>query len=289
MADPSGNRYLRSLPGLKKLRSLRDVEESPLHTRFNQALVSKWAPLLSSLVAQYSIPGRLDSADLRQELIQSIWKLTTRMDPVSRPTDFDRMCRTELRNKCVDLNRHAKARKRMGRTGHALQCGVCGGVGKLSLGEPIVCKYCGEESDLRRVETYSKDVSFVDQESADSEKGLYNAESGKTSHAVCSSDPADSLIVAEMIQSIKDQLDGKDLDVFREMVSPSTEFLKLLLDNGYTGDHRQAPLSLHSKYHGIPERDVSARLKRIKILVAKLCGDSVSASSITRATSRQGR
>lgn len=277
----ASDKYLRGLPGLKKLRSLRDVEESPVEGRFSQALISKWGPLLSSLVSQYSIPGRLDASDLRQELIQSIWKLTTRMDPVSRPTDFDRMCRTELRNKCVDLNRHAKARKRMGRTGHAIQCGVCGAVGKLSMWDEVKCKFCGEEVNLKRVETYSRDVPFADPKDEDGPDNI-------RSKSVVD-DPSDAIIVSEMIDLIKGQLSGMDLDVFNTMTNPSRKFLKMLLDSGYTGDHRQAPLSLFSRYFGVQERDISARLKKIKILTAKLCSGYVSDSSIARATSRQGR
>lgn len=279
MAKDQEVTYLRSLPGLKKLRSLRDVEESPVEDRLTKALLAKWTPLLSSLVSQYSIPGRLDPQDLKQELIQSIWKLTNRMDPVSRPTDFDRMCRTELRNKCVDLNRHAKARKRMGRTGYAAQCGVCGGVSKISMLGELKCAYCSETQAVRKVETYSKDVSLMD-----------SSEEGNWSHqAVVDEDPTSQLILEEMISAVASQLSGTDLIVLKAMINPPADMLEMMMSHGYTGDHRQAPLSLLSKYHGIPERDVSARLKKIKAIVAKLVEGSVSGSAITRATSRQGR
>lgn len=255
-----------------------------MDSRFDQALITKWGPLLASLVATYSIPGRLDPQDLKQELIQSIWKLTTRVDPISKPVDFDRMCRAELRNKCVDWNRHAKARKRMGRTGHAVQCGVCGGVSRLTLSDPLVCKFCNESENVRDVETYAKDVSLQDVVNySEKEKHESSSDVLSTSYA-----PMDNMIVDEMLEEIRNGVTGKDEQLFKCLVDPPAEFLQIMSDAGFTGDHRTAPLFIFSRYLGIPEREVSVRMRKIKAAVAKMC-TSLSKTALSRRSESRPR
>lgn len=273
---------MKSLPSLKKIATLRDIGEAPLETRFSESLIKEWSQLVSSLSVDYEIPGRLDAADIKQELIQSIWKLTKRIDPISKSEDFTRMCRTELRNKCIDMNRYAKARKRMGRTGRAVQCQCCGSVSRLSFQELPICEFCGEAEDIREVETYAKDVSIYSQQSSD----ISDTDASENIAGVdlSATDPLDNLIEKELFERVRSSLPPEDRLVYDLMVDPTDEFLAFVKTFGHDGDHRQAPVRCYAAFLDATDRDIADAHVRIKLAILYVCDHKVSVGEMNKVT-----
>lgn len=247
-----------SFQSLKKIWPCApSIGDTPIHLRFTDALIKHWTPLVTSLARKYYVPDRLPVEDLRQELMCHVWRITERVDPITKPDDFARLCRAELRNKCIDLNRHMKARKRMGRTGNAIQCQICGSVTRLSLNAARECNFCHESVNLRDVETYAKNVS-ISFETADDHDSMVD-------HSY--EDPLDSMISDEFISRVRHAIEDIDRMVYDMLVSPSLEFLAFLRKSGHDSDHRNAANRYYSAYLGITERQVSDAHVRIKLAI----------------------
>lgn len=269
---PRPNNNINSLQSLRKLSPLRIIGQTPVSKRFTQELVDQWDPLIKKLVAKYDMRGRMSSEDLRQELIQQIWKLTQRIDPVSQPDDFRRMCRTELRNKCVDLSRWIKAQKRMGRTGKGASCRTCGVVSHIPLGHPMECSYCGPGTDMVQVDMLSREAS-IDAVTEDAPnvfaQGSYNHDE-------------DNVLVSEMIDQVRFDLETNNhtsaallLDL---LVDPTPELFSLMDERGITCDHRAMVLSVYADYFNTTERDISGRMRAIREAVVAVCGEELGAA-----------
>lgn len=255
---------MKSLPSLRKIFSLPNIGESEVSSRFTSDLIAEWGPLLSAMSRNYEIPGRLDAVDLRQELIMSIWRLTTRVDPYSRPEDFRRMCRAELRNKCIDLNRYAKARKRLGRTGRAVQCGACGSVSRVSMQALAECEFCNERLNLREVETYAKDYSiFSDKFTAQDTQEHVNIDHGNRTQA-------DMLLESELLDRVRKKIPKSDHPVMELLLDPPAEFAEYMGSVGPM-DRRQTITKYYARFLGLPEKDVAESVSRIKTATLKVC------------------
>ena len=220
--------------------------------------------------------GRMSDEDLRQELIQQIWKLTQRIDPVSQPDDFRRMCRTELRNKCVDLSRWIKAQKRMGRTGKGAACKTCGVVSQIPAGHPVECVYCGPGTHMVAVDMLSREASIQ----SVSEDSPFVFAYGKYNY------DEDNVLVAEMIDQVRFELESNNhnpaamlLDI---LVDPDEKLFNLMDERSITCDHRAMVLSVYADYFNTTERDISSRMKSIREAVVIVCGDSLGASFIAK-------
>lgn len=272
---------MNTLPSLKKIwPCLPDIGDTPISARLSKELLQSWNPLLVSLSRRYAVPDRLSAEDLKQELTVHVWKLTYRMDPITKPDDFARMARTELRNKCIDLNRYYKARKRMGHTGSAIQCQSCGSITKISLASVYVCGFCGERYNVRRVETYSKDVVLSNSGKED-DSAAY--EDLKQSPVI------EDMIASEMMQLVRSSVDDFDRVVYDLMVDPPLAFLKHVKMHGYDGDHRQAPVRIYSSYLGCSDRDISDAQTKIKIAVLHICESRVNVGEINQVTVKRLR
>ncbi|TXH14539.1 MAG: hypothetical protein E6R03_09120 [Hyphomicrobiaceae bacterium] len=272
---------LPSLPSLKKLwPCLPDIGETPLSARLTKSLLQNWNPMLSTLSRRYAVPDRLSADDLKQELTVHIWKLTHRMDPVTKPDDFARMARTELRNKCIDLNRYYKARKRMGHTGSAIQCQSCGSITKISLASVYVCGFCGDRHNIRRVETYSKNVPLSTSGKEDDSAAF---EDLRQSPAV------EDMIASELMALVRSSIDDFDREVYDLMVNPPMDFLQHVKARGYDGDHRQAPLRTYSSYLDCEDRDVSDAQTKIKLAVLHVCDGKVNVGEMNQVTLKRLR
>lgn len=251
---------LRELGSLKKLASLRDLAESPVETRFSAELVQQWSAFVSTLARTYAIPDRISAEDLRQELLFHMWRLTRRVDPVSRPDDWVRQLRAELRNKCIDINRYYKARKRTARTGRAIQCQCCGSVSRLSECDDAACKFCGEIKRIREVETYARNVTLGDSD-----------EQSETLTDARQAQPVQALIEDELETRVRSSISESDRRVYDLLVSPSDSFLHYLRDQGYDGDHRFAPNRYYAGFLCISERSVADAHARIRQAVSYVC------------------
>jgi hypothetical protein len=247
---PMESANIQSLPSLRKLASLRVIGQTPISKRFTQELIDQWEPLINKLVSKYDMRGRMSDEDLRQELIQQIWKLTQRIDPVSQPDDFRRMCRTELRNKCVDLSRWIKAQKRM--------------------------VYCGPGTHMVAVDMLSREASIQ----SVSEDSPFVFAYGKYNY------DEDNVLVAEMIDQVRFELESNNhnpaamlLDI---LVDPDEKLFNLMDERSITCDHRAMVLSVYADYFNTTERDISSRMKSIREAVVIVCGDSLGASFIAK-------
>lgn len=256
-----------SFQSLKKIWPCApSIGDTPLHLRFSDRLIKEWSPLVSSLARKYTVPDRLPVEDLKQELMCHIWKLTERVDPITKPDDFARLCRTELRNKCVDLNRHMKARKRMGRTGNAIQCQVCGSVTRIAFNGLKECEFCGETRNIREVETYARNVSI----------GVDNTEDeGVSLIDESSSDPLDSMISDELIDRVRSAIEAVDRKVYDMLVDPSISFLSFLRSRGHDSDHRIAANRHYAEFLNLSERQVSDAHTRIKVAIMHIANAKV--------------
>lgn len=268
--------HIHGLPSLRKLSHLRVIGQTPIHLRFTQDLITQWMPLINKLVSTYDMRGRLDKEDLIQELVQQIWRLTSRIDPVSQPDDFRRMCKTELRNKCVDLSRFLKAQKRMGRLGKAIQCKVCGGVTPRPIGSPAECAFCGPDAPYSEVDLLSRDVNI---EASHRDRPDSFTASGNESGE-------DNLIVIEMIKQVREYLlfhfTQLSVDLLDVLIDPDERLFKLMDDRNITSDHRSMVLSVYAAYFETNDRDISSRMKAIREAVRHVCGDDLGNSIITR-------
>ena len=258
---------IASLPSLKKMASLPDIGETPVSDRFTDALLKQWNYLLNSLSRMYCIPDHISADDLKQELIQQIWRLTSRIDPITKPEDFARMCRTELRYKCIDINRHAKARKRMGRSGRAVQCLCCGSVTRLALKDDLVCGFCGEYQMVKAVETYARNVSISSDYDDDDSIDNFVSDSSVV-------DPVDSIILDELHVMVQKAIDAEDMDVYNLFVNPSESYLSYLHANGHESDHKNVSNRLVAGFLRRTERDVSDSQTRIKLAIKHICYDT---------------
>lgn len=264
------------LPSLRKLSHLRVIGQTPIHLRFTQKLITQWMPLINKLTVTYDMRGKLDREDLIQELIQQIWRLTSRIDPISQPDDFRRMCKTELRNRCVDLSRFLKAQKRMGRVGKAIQCKVCGGVSPRPMGSPPECAFCGPDLPYIEVDLLSKDVNI---ESCHQDRPEAFSASGNESGE-------DNLVVVEMLDQVRSYLlfhFGKSpVDLLNLLLDPDQRLFDLMDARSITGDHRSLVLSVYAAYFETSDRDISTRMKSLREAVRHVCGDDLSNSLIIR-------
>lgn len=281
---------IRDLPSLKKLAALRDITDTPIETRFSEALVKEWRPLIVSLSKGYQFVGRLESQDIYQELLTHLWKLTRRVDPVSKPDDFRRMARAELRNKCIDLNRWIKARKRLGRIGKAVQCQCCGAVSRISIGDPVECFYCKESNEIREVDLYAKNLSIVTNDEDEHTAAAHNLQ------ARSDGQPSDSLIFNELAERIGKSIPGwPDRHVLEMMLNPPEDFISHLESLGFSGDHRSAPSRHYASYLNnhrmsakdsiIVDRDVSDAQTRIKVAILHIC--NISTGDINKVTMKR--
>lgn len=269
---PGQSKNINALPSLRKLASLRVIGQTPVSERFNQELVDQWEPLIKKLVAKYDMRGRMSDDDLRQELIQQIWKLTQRIDPVSQPDDFRRMCRTELRNKCVDLSRWIKAQKRMGRTGKGASCTSCGVVSHIHPGHPVECAYCGPGTTMVSVDMLAREASIDSVTEASPSvfaRGSYNHDE-------------DNVLVSEMIEQVRFELESDNLtpaaNLLELLVNPTPELFELMEDRKVTCDHRTMVLSVYAEYFSTTERDISGRMRSIREAVVSVCGEELGAA-----------
>lgn len=268
---PGKSNHINALPSLRKLSPLRVIGQTPVSERFNQDLVDQWEPLINKLVAKYDMRGRLSDDDLRQELIQQIWKLTQRIDPVSQPDDFRRMCRTELRNKCVDLSRWIKAQKRMGRVGKGASCSSCGVVSHIHPGQPVECKYCGPGTEMISVDMLSREASI---ESV-TENSPHVFAAGRYNHE------EDNVVVSEMVDQVRFELESENhtsaVELLDLLVDPDPALFELMEDRGITCDHRTMVLSVYAEYFNTTERDISGRMRSIRTAVVAVCGEELGA------------
>lgn len=269
---PRQPKNINALPSLRKLAPLRVIGQTPVSERFTQELIDQWDPLIKKLVAKYDMRGRMSDEDLRQELIQQIWKLTQRIDPVSQPDDFRRMCRTELRNKCVDLSRWIKAQKRMGRTGKGASCRTCGVVSHIPPGHPMECSYCGPGTHMVQVDMLSREASIdVVAEDAPSvfAEGSYNHDE-------------DNVLVNEMIEQVRFDLESNGQTsavlLLEVLINPTPELFELMDERGITCDHRAMVLSVYADYFNTTERDISGRMRSIRESVMVICGEELAAT-----------
>lgn len=237
-------------------------------------------PMIQKLTLKYDMRGRLDDLDLKQELIQQIWRLTLRIDPVSQPDDFRRMCRTELRNKCVDLSRWIRAQKRMGRTGKGVLCKVCGVVSHQPVGYPAECKYCGPGTKVTPVDMLARETN-IDTAYEDTPDTFAHPRH---------SDGEDDMIVAEMVDQAVHYLESNNMNpaakLLMLLVNPTPELFSLMDDRKITCDHRAMVLSVYAEYFSTSERDISNRMRYIREAVAHICGDDLSASFISKMSPR---
>ncbi len=269
-------RFLRDLPSLKKIESLPDIGETPIAARFTAELVKAWGPIISAMSATYAIPRRLEAADLRQELLQHLWKLTKRVDPHTKPDDFNRLCKAEFRNKCIDLGRYAKARKRMARTGKAVQCQCCGSVTRLNLNAVKECKFCLEKDNIRIVDTYAKDVNY------DYVMPMSGSLLATAFVDVMAQPPIDNMIEEELGGRVRRSLPDVDRRVYDLMTNPSDEFLAFLREMDYDGDHRHAPARIFAEFLHVSDRDIADAHIRIKIAVTHVCDGEVSVGDLNK-------
>jgi len=278
MVKPHEN--VASLPSLRKLTTLRVIGHTPVPDRFNQDLVDHWMPMVQQLSVKYDMRGRIDDADLKQELIQQIWRLTLRIDPVSQPDDFRRMCRTELRNKCVDLSRWIRAQKRMGRTGKGVLCKTCGVVSHHNIGGPGYCKYCGPGSPVISVDMLARETNI---ESA-------HKETPETFASYRRNECEDGMLISEMIDQIAHYLEANNMQASSKLlallVNPTDDLFSLMDEKNITCDHRTMILSVYAEYFRTTERDISNRMRYIREAVAHVCGDELSSSFLSKMSPR---
>lgn len=270
-----------SLYSLKKIwPCLPDIGDTPLSARVTKDLLVQWNSLLSTLSRKYAVADRLSSDDLKQELVIHMWKLTHRMDPITKPDDFARMARTELRNKCIDLNRYYKARKRMGHTGTAVQCQSCGSITKVTLASVYVCGFCGERHNVRRVETYAKNVTLS---SGGKDEESMSYEDTKQSSVI------DDMIAGELMGLVRSSIDDFDRNVYDLMTDPPIGFLEHVRKEGFEGDHRQAPIRIYASYLQCSDRDISDAQTKIKLAVLHICETKVNVGEINQVTIKRLR
>ena len=278
MPRPRNN--VNSLPSLRKLTPLRVIGQTPVSERFTPELVAQWEPLIQKLVTKYDMRGRMGKDDLKQELVQQIWKLTQRVDPVSQPDDFRRMCRTELRNKCVDLSRWIKAQKRMGRTGKGVMCKTCGVVSHISPGHPEECQYCGPGTEVVPVDMLSREtpIDLSSQETPDA--------FATHSH----NDGEDNILVEEMIEQVRFELDSNNLSSASRLLDlltkPTEDLFDLMETRNITCDHRAMVLSVYAEYFDTTERDISGRMRAIREAVMTVCGEEMGSALAAKLSPR---
>lgn len=274
MTDPYV--YLTSLKGLRKLTYLRVIGQTPVDDRFTPELIRQWMPRINKLVRTYDMRGRLDRSDLVQELIHQIWRLTSRIDPVSQPDDFRRMCKTELRNKCVDLSRFLTAQKRVGRTGRAIQCKVCGVVTPQPVGSPPDCAYCGPGVPYISVDLLSVDLSI--------DASYQNSPDSFAETSSASGE--DNLVVEEMIGQVRDYLllnfSQSSVDLLEILLHPDDRLFSIMDARGITGDHRSMVLAAYAEYFHTNDRDISSRMKALREAIRHVCGDDLGNNIIKR-------
>lgn len=274
---------IRGLPSLKKLPSLRVIGQTPVEERFTEELVKSWMPVINKLTATYDMRNRMDKDDLSQELIQQIWRLTKRIDPVSQPDDFMRMCKTELRNKCVDLSRYIKAQKRMGRCGSGAQCKACGAVSWKPVGSPAECDYCGPGTEVVKVDMLSRDTNLETSHIGSPEAFMVKSPE----------DGQDNLVVEEMLQQVRDYLmenhGESSVALLNLLINPDQKLFDIMDRRGITTDHRGMILSVYAEYFGIvSDRDISHRQKSIREAVIYVCGSDVGPAFMRKLMSRSG-
>lgn len=255
--------FLRDLGSLKKIPTLRDVSESPVESRFSSELIKQCGSFVNAMARTYAIPDRISADDLRQELWVHVWKLAKRVDPVSRADDFTRQFRTELRNKCIDINRYYKARKRTGRTGRAVQCLCCGSVSRICGDEESVCKFCGEVNSVREVETYSRNLSIGDTEEQQPDSLVDRG----------SVQPVDEMIEDELAVRVRKSLDEFGKVVYDLLTNPSDTFLQHLERAGHSGDHRTAANRHFSSFLKTTDKAIQDAKSNIASAVSHICSD----------------
>jgi hypothetical protein len=236
--------------------------------------------MMLRLASGFAIPRRIDPDDIYQELQVTLWHLTQRVDPVNSPDDFRRLAKAELKNRCIDLTRHFRARKRLAVTGRGVHCQVCGAVTRVGLVDEVVCGSCrtygtrdGDTPQLRWIDVHTQDVSLVgDQSDCDEHDG--NGKAGLLPSWMADSresDPVDDAAVHEVVVRLEARLDlFPDRALLEVLLRPPRGFIDLLLDYGYRVDPRKAPYWLVSEFLGVPEKDLRLAHTRIAVELVDL-------------------